>query len=191
ARVTETLAGADRLAQIGMAAEVVCVTSPGLLFDALQSRHGLNDAPAWILEQVFPSSRSAPTVTVLDGHPHTLAFLATINNVPVKSLGVSRFGQVGSLDAVYRYHGIGTDTRRACARPRPGAGTHCGTGNPLDPYSPSSRCPRTEATFEWDHRATASPHPPDDRPANDGLTAQLRATHHRARSRRHLHRQSP
>lgn len=49
-------------------------------------------------------------VTVLDGHPHTLAFLPTINRVPTKSLGVSKFGQVGSLDAVYRYHGIDTDS---------------------------------------------------------------------------------
>jgi pyruvate dehydrogenase E1 component len=110
AMITETLAAADRLAQIGVAAEVVCVTSPGLLFEALQSRHGLDQAPSWILEQIFPADRAAPMVTVLDGHPHTLAFLATINRVSVKSLGVSRFGQVGSLDAVYRYHGIDTDS---------------------------------------------------------------------------------
>ena len=49
-------------------------------------------------------------VTVLDGHPHALAFLATINHVRSKSLGVSRFGQVGSLEAVYRYHGVDTDS---------------------------------------------------------------------------------
>jgi len=34
-------------------------------------------------------------VTVLDGHPHTLAFLAGINRVPSIALGVTRFGQVG------------------------------------------------------------------------------------------------
>jgi len=39
-----------------------------------------------------------------------LAFLATINHVRSKSLGVSRFGQVGSLEAVYRYHGVDTDS---------------------------------------------------------------------------------
>jgi pyruvate dehydrogenase E1 component len=49
-------------------------------------------------------------VTVLDGHPHTLAFLAGINRVPAAALGVSRFGQVGTLDDVYRYHGIDTDS---------------------------------------------------------------------------------
>ena len=110
AMITETLGAADRLAQIGVAAEVVCVTSPGLLFDALQSRRGLDEAPSWILDQIFPANRAAPMITVLDGHPHTLTFLATINHVPVTSLGVSRFGQVGSLDEVYRYHGIDTDS---------------------------------------------------------------------------------
>lgn len=110
AMITETLTAADRLEQIGISAEVVCVTSPGLLYDALQARHGLSEAPSWILDQIFPAERAAPMVTVLDGHPHTLTFLATINQVPTKSLGVSKFGQVGSLDAVYRYHGIDTDS---------------------------------------------------------------------------------
>jgi pyruvate dehydrogenase E1 component len=110
AMVTEALDAADRLAQIGMGAEVVCVTSPGLLFEAVQSRQGLGNAPSWILDQVFPADRAAPMVTVLDGHPHTLSFLSSINRVPSKSLGVSNFGQVGSLDAVYRYHGIDTDS---------------------------------------------------------------------------------
>jgi pyruvate dehydrogenase E1 component len=109
AMVTEALEAADRLEQIGIHTEVVCVTSPGLLFEAVQSRQGLGNAPSWILDQVFPAERAAPMVSVLDGHPHTLAFLSSINQVPSKSLGVSNFGQVGSLDAVYRYHGIDTD----------------------------------------------------------------------------------
>lgn len=67
--------------------------------------------PSWILDQIFPADRSVPQVTVLDGHPHTLAFLATINNVPARNLGVSRFGQAGDVGAVYRYHGIDIDNR--------------------------------------------------------------------------------
>ncbi|TQC43697.1 pyruvate dehydrogenase [Rhodococcus sp. WS4] len=110
AMITETLTAADRLAEQGIAADVVCVTSPGLLFEAVQSRRGLADGPSWILDQVFPADRAAPMVTVLDGHPHTLAFLTGINQVPGAALGVSKFGQVGSLDDVYRYHGIDTDS---------------------------------------------------------------------------------
>lgn len=110
AMVPEALAAADRLAALGHAADVICVTSPDLLFRALQARRGQEDAPGWILDQVFPADRAAPLVTLVDGHPHTLAFLATVNNVPVTTLGVSRFGQSGALDDVYRYHGIDTDS---------------------------------------------------------------------------------
>jgi pyruvate dehydrogenase E1 component len=110
ALVTEALAAAERLAQQGTDADVVCVTSPGLLFEAVQARDGLADAPSWILDQAFPAGRAAPMVTVLDGHPHTLSFLAGINRVPSRSLGVTRFGQAGDLASVYRYHGIDTDS---------------------------------------------------------------------------------
>ncbi|MFB9968232.1 transketolase-like TK C-terminal-containing protein [Sinosporangium siamense] len=110
ALVTEALAAADRLAALGIGVDVVCVTSPDLLFRALQARRGLSEDAHWILDQVFPAERAAPLVTVLDGHPHTLAFLATINNVPVTTLGVTRFGQSGTIQDVYRYHGIDTDS---------------------------------------------------------------------------------
>jgi pyruvate dehydrogenase E1 component len=110
AMITETLEAADRLAESGIRAEVVCVTSPSRLFDAIQARRGLCDAPTWVLEQVFPAARSAPTVVVLDGHPHTLAFLSAVNQVPIVALGATRFGQSGDLDEVYRYQGIDTDS---------------------------------------------------------------------------------
>ena len=110
AMITESLRAADRLAEEGIDTDVICVTSPGLLFDALRARRGLSESPSWILDQVFPAERAAPMVTVLDGHPHTLTFLTGINNVAGAALGVSRFGQVGSLDDVYRYHGIDTDS---------------------------------------------------------------------------------
>jgi pyruvate dehydrogenase E1 component len=109
AMVPEALAASDRLLGLGIRSEVICVTSPGLLFEALQSRHGQGDAPDWILDQVFPA-RALPMVTVLDGHPHTLSFLASINRVASRHLGVTHFGQAGDLDAVQKYHGIDTDS---------------------------------------------------------------------------------
>jgi pyruvate dehydrogenase E1 component len=110
AMITEALLAADRLAQMDIDVEVVCVTSAGRLFEAVQARHGADEGPSWILDQVFAPERAAPMVTVLDGHPHTLAFLSTINQVRLKALGVSKFGQSGSLEAVYRNHGIDTDS---------------------------------------------------------------------------------
>jgi len=110
--VPEALAAAERLDSAGVPADVVCVTSPGLLFRALRIRQGLEaeGAESWILDQAFPAARATPLVTVLDGHPHTLAFLATIHRVPHAALGVTQFGQSGSIDDLYRYNGIDTDS---------------------------------------------------------------------------------
>ena len=47
-------------------------------------------------------------VTVLDGHLHMQAFLPSINGLPFRSLGVTEFGQAGSLEDVYSGHGIDT-----------------------------------------------------------------------------------
>ena len=109
--VPEALAAAERLSELGAPADVLVVTSPGLLFRALRARQGLGSDPdAWILDQAFPAARATPLVTVLDGHPHTLAFLATVNHVPHAALGVAEFGQSGSVEELYRYHGIDTDS---------------------------------------------------------------------------------
>jgi pyruvate dehydrogenase E1 component len=86
------------------------VTSPGLLFQALRAKQGREEGSSWILDQVFPAARATPLVTVLDGHPHTLSFLGTVNRVASTSLGVTRFGQSGGLEDVYRYHGIDADS---------------------------------------------------------------------------------
>ncbi len=114
--IPEALAAAERLEAVGAPADVVCVTSPGLLFQALRVRQGLQPAgsgtggEAWILDQAFPAARATPLVTVLDGHPHTLSFLATINRVPHAALGVAQFGQSGLIEDLYRYNGIDTDS---------------------------------------------------------------------------------
>ncbi|WP_125264361.1 transketolase-like TK C-terminal-containing protein [Streptomyces alboflavus] len=114
--VTEALAAADRLEQEQVAADVVCVTSPDLLYRALRARQGHDEqADSWILDQVFPADRATPLVTVLDGHPHTLSFLATVNKVATSALGVTGFGQSGSLADVYRHHGIDADSIVAAA----------------------------------------------------------------------------
>jgi pyruvate dehydrogenase complex dehydrogenase (E1) component len=88
----------------------VCVTSPDLPYRAVRARQDHERAESWVLDQVFPAERATPLVTALDGHPHTLAFLATVNRVPVSSLGVTRFGQSGSIEDVYRHHRLDADS---------------------------------------------------------------------------------
>ena len=101
---------ADDLERSNVAVDVLCLTSPDLIFRALQARQGLAVADDAILDALFPPDRTSPIVTVLDGHPHTLAFLGAIHAVRVASLGVNDFGQSGDIQDLYRHFGIDTDT---------------------------------------------------------------------------------
>jgi pyruvate dehydrogenase E1 component len=117
--VPEALSAAKELERHGVSAAVVVVTSADLLFRVLRSRAGQPvDGPPElvdesILDALFPEA--VPLVTVLDGHPHTLAFLGTVRNVPTTALGVTSFGQSSALADAYRLHGIDAPAIRDAA----------------------------------------------------------------------------
>lgn len=115
AATPDAVAAIDVLQANGVAADLICITSADLLFRAQRARRGYGDAPKWILDTVFPADRATPLVTVLDGHPHTLAFLAGIHGVRSTQLGVTDFGQSGDLDTLYRYHAIDRDSIASAA----------------------------------------------------------------------------
>ncbi len=105
----EVLAAADRLTSVGVRAGVVCLTSPDLVYRSFDARgrvgaHHASD----IAEVLFPAAHPAPLVTVMDGHPHTLSFLAGLRGDRLVGLGVREFGQSSDVDDAYRLHGIDT-----------------------------------------------------------------------------------
>jgi pyruvate dehydrogenase E1 component len=104
--VPEAIAAAEELERRAINADVVCLTSADLVFGALQARRGRRGGDDGILDVLFPSSRAAPIVTVLDGHPHALSFLAGVHGAPIASLGVDDFGQSGDVADLYRHFGI-------------------------------------------------------------------------------------
>ena len=106
----EVIAAAEELRASGSAVDIVCLTSADLVFRALQARQGLLAGDHAILDSLFPAARSAPIVAVLDGHPHTLAFLSAIRCMPTANLGVSDFGQSGDVPDLYAHFGIDADT---------------------------------------------------------------------------------
>ena len=55
-------------------------------------------------------------VTVLDGHPATLAWLGAVNGHRARALGVEHFGQTGSLPDLYRHYGIDAEAIVAAAQ---------------------------------------------------------------------------
>ena len=105
----EVIAAADVLAASGVTAGVVCLTSPDLVFRSFQQK-GKRDPGhgGSIVDELFPSDCPAPIVTVQDGHPHTLAFLAGVRGDPIRCLGVTEFGQSTGVEDAYALHGIDT-----------------------------------------------------------------------------------
>ena len=51
----------------------------------------------------------AGLVTVLDGHPATLSWLASVRRHRVVPLGVDRFGQSGDIPDLYREYRLDRD----------------------------------------------------------------------------------
>jgi pyruvate dehydrogenase E1 component len=119
--VPGALEAADRLAALGVPADVVVITSPDLLFRALRARSAAAAVgpgareESWILDAAFPAERVAPLVTVLDGHPHTMSFLAEVHRQRAAHLGVTGFGQSSDLATAHALHGIDADALVAAA----------------------------------------------------------------------------
>jgi pyruvate dehydrogenase E1 component len=110
----EVLAAAAELADEGIAATVVDVTSADRLYRAWQRplRHSVRTATPpsapGALRAVFPGGaggpggRRIPIVTAHDAASHTLSWLGSALGVPAVSLGVDGFGQSGAVADLYR-----------------------------------------------------------------------------------------
>lgn len=106
----EVLQAAAELADEGIAATVVDVTSADRLYRAWQRtlRQGVRTATApsiaGALRSAFPGR--APVVTAHDAASHTMSWLGSALGVPAVSLGVDTFGQSGSVADLYRAHDL-------------------------------------------------------------------------------------
>jgi pyruvate dehydrogenase E1 component len=105
----EVIAAAGVLAEVGVTAGVLCLTSPDLVYRSFQQRGDRRPGiGSDVLERLLPTAHPAPLVTVLDGHPHTLSFLAAARGDQMRCLGVSDFGQSSDISDAYAIHGINT-----------------------------------------------------------------------------------
>jgi pyruvate dehydrogenase E1 component len=106
----EVLAAADELADEGVAAHVVDVTSLDRLYADWQAalRAGIRSArvPALpgALRAVF--APGVPLVTVHDAASHAMAWLGSALGVACVPLGVDSFGQSGSVADLYALHDL-------------------------------------------------------------------------------------
>ena len=106
----EVLVAAAELADEGIAASVVDVTSADRLYRAWQRtlRQGVRTATApsiaGAVRSAFPDR--APVVTVHDAASHAMSWLGSALGVPAVSLGVDGFGQSGAVADLYRAHDL-------------------------------------------------------------------------------------
>ena len=74
---------------------------------AMKSRPEMSE---FMADVVPTADRAAPVVTVVDGHPHSLAWIGGALNTVSLPLGVSGFGQSGSRPELYREYGIDVES---------------------------------------------------------------------------------
>jgi len=98
--VPEAVAASRALRDEHVFANVFVVTSPDRLYRGLATPH------PYLEELVDPDEEDVPVVSVLDGHPHTLAFIGSALGVTQLPLGVADFGQSGTRADLYRHYGI-------------------------------------------------------------------------------------
>ena len=106
----EALEAARELAEEGINAHVVDVTSLDRIYSAWQRtlRQGVRTATApsipGTLRTVFADR--VPIVTVHDGASHAMAWLGSALGAPCVPLGVDEFGQSGSVRDLYELHDL-------------------------------------------------------------------------------------
>jgi pyruvate dehydrogenase E1 component len=71
--------------------------------------HGIATARSHVERLLAPLHSHCGLVTVIDGHPATLAWLGAVHGHRTRSLGVEHFGQTGSIAELYRHYGIDAD----------------------------------------------------------------------------------
>jgi pyruvate dehydrogenase E1 component len=107
----------EAIEAVGMIAEdrrdigLLAVTSSDRLqagWHAAQSAReaGQADATCHVERLLASLARHCGLVTVVDAHPSTLSWLGAVGGHRTRALGVTRFGQTGTIADLYRLYGI-------------------------------------------------------------------------------------
>jgi len=111
----EAIAAAGRIGEHRRDIGVLALTSADRLiagWTAAQRarKRGDRNALSHIERLLGPLPAHCTIVTVMDGHPATLAWLGSVMGHKSVPLGVEHFGQTGTIDALYEHFGIDADT---------------------------------------------------------------------------------
>ena len=117
----EALEAVGLLAEDRRAVGLLAVTSADRLYrgwtDAQAAREdGTPGTWSHVERLLAPVPRQCGLVTVLDGHPASLGWLGSVGGHRTRALGVTRFGQTGTVADLYRAAGIDTQAIMAAAQ---------------------------------------------------------------------------
>jgi pyruvate dehydrogenase E1 component len=107
--LAEVLSASEAALEDDIYANVINITSPDRLFRGWMAQCRGARHQGYLDELLPPEDRQVPAVTLLDGHPLTLAWLGTIMQAPLRALGVTAFGESASLPDLYHKHQIDAD----------------------------------------------------------------------------------
>jgi pyruvate dehydrogenase E1 component len=106
----EAIAAHDMVGEDVPGAGLLAVTSADRLHGEWRAASTGQGAGSTIERLLQPLAPDAHLVTVLDGHPATLAWLGGVGGGrSVSALGVERFGQTGDIPDLFRAYGIDAD----------------------------------------------------------------------------------
>ncbi len=110
----EVIEAAGRIAGFRRDVGVLAVTSADRLnagWTAAQRarRRGRGDARSHVETLLADLPTHCTLVTVIDGHPATLAWLGAVAGHRTIPIGVEHFGQSGTIGELYRHHGLDAD----------------------------------------------------------------------------------
>ena len=118
--VPEAIAAIPLLEEEGIGVNVFSVTSPDMFHRRIRvnEKKQINAQDEGIYDPtglLHDHEVGTPVVTIIDGSPHTLAFIGSALDSPSINLGVDTFGQSGSRDDLYGLFGIDTQGIYAAA----------------------------------------------------------------------------
>jgi pyruvate dehydrogenase E1 component len=109
----EAIAAVAQIAGVRRDVGLLAITSADRLnagwTAAEQAREaGIAGAQSHVERLMSAVPRDAAIITVIDGHPATLAWLGAVRGHRTRSLGVEHFGQTGTIADLYAHFGIDT-----------------------------------------------------------------------------------
>lgn len=108
--VPEALKAAAYLEDEGVAVNVIHLTNPRRAYDSWHDAQQRGDGDHHLATLIPEGTRHAPMLTVHDAAPHALAWAGSVFGQKTRALGVTKFGQSGLREDLYRYFHIDVDS---------------------------------------------------------------------------------